>query len=76
MPSNKIAALALSLVVAAAATFVFAQDVVITPDPTLAALSHEEMVVKRRKAKPIWPRAFTSFMAKRLIVRWKQSIRR
>jgi cytochrome c556 len=48
MPSNRLAAIALSIVVAAAATFAFAQDVVITPDPALAALSPEEMVVKRQ----------------------------
>ena len=48
MPSNRVAAFALSLVVAAAATFALAQDVVITPDPALAALSPEEMVEKRQ----------------------------
>ncbi len=48
MPSNRVAAFALGIVVAAAATFAFAQDVVITPDPGLAALSPEEMVAKRQ----------------------------
>lgn len=48
MPLNRVAAFALSIVVAAAATLALAQDVVITPDPALAALSPEEMVVKRQ----------------------------
>lgn len=48
MPSNKIAAFALTVVVAAAATFAMAQDVAITTDPALAALSPEEMVAKRQ----------------------------
>lgn len=48
MPSNRLVAFALSMVVAAAATFAFAQDVVITPDPALATLSPEEMVAKRQ----------------------------
>lgn len=48
MPSNRIAAFALAVVVAAAATFAFAQDVTITADPSLASLSPEEMVAKRQ----------------------------
>lgn len=48
MPSNRTAAFALAIVVAAAATFAFAQDITITTDPALAALSPEEMVAKRQ----------------------------
>jgi len=46
MPTNKLAAFALATAVAAVATFAFAQDV--TPDPSLASLSPEEMVAKRQ----------------------------
>ncbi len=46
MPTNKLAALALAAAVAAVATFAYAQDV--TPDPSLASLSPEEMVAKRQ----------------------------
>lgn len=46
MPTNKLAALVLATAVAAVATFAFAQDV--TPDPSLASLSPEEMVAKRQ----------------------------
>jgi cytochrome c556 len=46
MPTNKLAALVLATAVAAVATFAFAQDV--TPDPSLASLSPEEMVLKRQ----------------------------
>lgn len=48
MPSNRIAAFALTIVVAAAATFAFAQGITITTDPALASLSPEEMVAKRQ----------------------------
>lgn len=48
MPSNRFTALALTIVVAAVATLSFAQDISITPDPALAALSPEEMVAKRQ----------------------------
>lgn len=48
MPLNKLAAFGLAAAVAAVATFAFAEDVVITPDPSLASLSAEEMVIKRQ----------------------------
>jgi cytochrome c556 len=48
MPSNRFTAFALTIVVAAVATLSFAQDITITPDPALAALSPEEMVAKRQ----------------------------
>lgn len=46
MPTNKLAAFVLATAVAAVATFAFAQDV--TPDPSIASLSPEEMVAKRQ----------------------------
>ncbi|MDB5542478.1 MAG: hypothetical protein JWQ89_4205 [Devosia sp.] len=48
MPSNKFIAFALAAVVAAVATLAIAQDVTKTPDPALAALTPEEMVLKRQ----------------------------
>ncbi|CAN7532169.1 hypothetical protein ASC89_09720 [Devosia sp. Root413D1] len=48
MPSNRFTAFALTIVVAAVATLSFAQDITITADPALAALSAEEMVAKRQ----------------------------
>ncbi len=48
MPSNRFTAFALTIVVAAVATLSFAQDITITPDTALAALSPEEMVAKRQ----------------------------
>jgi len=48
MPLNRIAAFGLAATLAVAATFAFAQDVTITPDPSLASLSPEEMVAKRQ----------------------------
>lgn len=49
MPTNKLAAFALATAIAAVATFAFAEAAVtITPDPSLASLSPEEMVAKRQ----------------------------
>ncbi len=48
MPSNRFTAFALTIVVAAVTTLSFAQDITITTDPALAALSPEEMVAKRQ----------------------------
>ena len=48
MPSNRFTAFALTIVVATVATLSFAQDITITTDPALAALSPEEMVAKRQ----------------------------
>lgn len=48
MPLNKLAGLALAAAVVAAATFALAEDIVITPDPAIAALTPEEMVAKRQ----------------------------
>ncbi|WP_084645564.1 c-type cytochrome [Devosia insulae] len=48
MPSNRLTAFALTIVVAAVTTLSFAQDITITTDPALAALSPEEMVAKRQ----------------------------
>ena len=48
MPTNKLAAFALATAFAAVATFAFAEAVVITPDPSLASLSPEQMVAKRQ----------------------------
>ena len=39
MPLNKLAAFGLAAAVAAVATFAFAEDVVITPDPSLGLIA-------------------------------------
>lgn len=48
MPS-KLAALTLAAAMAVTGTFAFAQGVVITPDPALAALTPEQMVERRQE---------------------------
>jgi cytochrome c556 len=48
MPTKKLTAFALAAAVAAVATFAVAQDVAINTDPSLSALSPDEMVEKRQ----------------------------